>query len=121
MRLLLDQCLPRSAVAHLNEMGFDATHAGDQGMAQASDRGLLDYAREEKRVVVTLDADFHHLLVLSSASGPSVIRVREQGLTAMPLSGLIGEVIEQCREELQRGAMVTATREYIRVHGLPVD
>jgi predicted nuclease of predicted toxin-antitoxin system len=57
IRLLLDQGLPRSTVKLLADSGWDALHVGDIGMARASDSDILDYARREQRVCVTLDAD----------------------------------------------------------------
>jgi predicted nuclease of predicted toxin-antitoxin system len=62
MRLLLDQGLPRSTVEYLRKFGFEADHVGELGMAAASDTKILDFAREEGCVVVTLDAEFHALL-----------------------------------------------------------
>lgn len=79
MRLLLDQGLPRSAVLHLHNAGIEAIHVGDRGLATASDSRILDIGRQEKMVVVTLDADFHALLALSGATEPSVIRLRIEG------------------------------------------
>lgn len=73
MRLPLDEGLPRSALLHLHNAGIEAAHVGDMGLATASDAKILDIGRQEGRVVVTLDADFHALLVLSGATGPSVI------------------------------------------------
>ena len=64
MRLLLDQGLPRSAADLLRKASHDAVHVGEVGAATAEDADLLQMAREQGRVVVTLDADFHALLAL---------------------------------------------------------
>ena len=53
MKLLLDQCLPRSTVRHLTEMGIAAEHVGDLGMATASDVQILKIARQRQATVVT--------------------------------------------------------------------
>lgn len=66
-------------------------------------RKILDIGRDEGSVVVTLDADFHALLVLSGAAGPSVIRIRIEGLRAEDLSTLLIKVIEVCNDDLTRG------------------
>jgi predicted nuclease of predicted toxin-antitoxin system len=80
MKLLLDQGLPRSTVLHLQNHGVDAVHVGDKGLATATDSKILDVGRQEGMAVVTLDADFHALLALSGVTGPSVIRIRIEGL-----------------------------------------
>ena len=67
-RLLLDQGLPRSAVGRLRDMGWDLLHVADIGMSRALDSEILEFARLEKRVCVTLDADFHALLAVSGAA-----------------------------------------------------
>ena len=80
MKLLLDQGLARSTATALREVGFDALHVGDIGMAEALDAHIVERARIEGRVIVTLDADFHAILALTGATSPSVIRLRIQGL-----------------------------------------
>jgi len=82
MKLLLDQGLPRSTVFPLRTAGIDAVHVGEKSLATAPDSLILDIARREQCIVVTLDADFHALLALSGAAGPSVIRIRIEGLRA---------------------------------------
>jgi len=79
MKLLLDQGLPRSAVSSLLRVGIESIHVGDIGLAKASDAKILDFAREHGWVVVTLDADFHVLLLLSGASGPSAFAFASKG------------------------------------------
>jgi predicted nuclease of predicted toxin-antitoxin system len=79
MKLLLDQGLPRTAASLLRSHGIDAVHTGEIGLATADDPTLLRLARQQDRIVVTLDADFHALLALSGADKPSVIRLRIEG------------------------------------------
>ena len=71
MKLLLDQGLPRLAASLLREAGIDAVHTGEIGYATAEDSDILIYARQEMRVIATLDSDFHALLARSNASSPT--------------------------------------------------
>ena len=120
MKLLLDQGLPRSAAQLLREADIDAIHAGECNLAAASDEAILGAARKEGRVVVTLDADFHALLALSEATGPSVVRIRAEGLRGQALATLMQAVLKQCEADLDTGAMVTVVEGQIRVHHLPI-
>ncbi len=129
MRLLLDQGLPRTttrAIAIQNnvlqvfEDGLEAEHVGDIGLAGADDRTILAYALGHGQIVVTLDADFHAQLALSGARGPSVIRIRIEGLKAEPLARVLISVLEKCEEDVKSGAMVTVTESSVRVRRLPL-
>lgn len=71
MKLLLDQGLPRSAAALLRATGIDTVHTGEIGLATADDEAIIQVARQQERVIITLDADFHALLALSRADKPS--------------------------------------------------
>ncbi len=129
MRLLLDQGLPRSTalaitvqnkVLQVIEEGLEAEHVGDIGLAGADDRTILAHALGHDQIVVTLDADFHAQLALSGARGPSVIRIRVEGLKAEPLAGLLVAVVERCEGDLRSGAMITVTESSVRVRRLPL-
>lgn len=120
MKLLLDQGLPRSGSALLTNLGIDTIHVGDIGLFAAPDREIIERAREENRVVVTLDADFHSLLAFDVATSPSVIRIRIERLRAQALTELLVNVIRKCEEELQQGAAVTVEPRRIRVRCLPL-
>jgi predicted nuclease of predicted toxin-antitoxin system len=120
MKLLLDQGLPRSTVQHLAGMGIAAEHVGDLGMATAADANILDVARERQAVVVTLDADFHALLATSHATGPSVVRIRIEGLKGEQLAALLAQVLAVAGAEIEAGAVVSVTARRIRVRLLPI-
>ncbi len=81
MRFVLDQGVPRDAAAGLREHGYECVHVGEAGMQNAADDEILAWSGKGS-VVVTLDADFHAILAVSGASGPSVIRLRIQWLRA---------------------------------------
>jgi len=121
MKLLLDQGLPRSTVTELAKRGVLAEHVADLGMSAAADIAILVEARVRAAVVVTLDADFHMLLATTNAVGPSVIRIRIEGLRAAELAHLLQHVLQLATPELLNGAMVTVTPpDFVRVRTLPV-
>ncbi len=121
MKLLLDQGTPRSAAARLRQAGLDAVHTGETGLAEAEDAEIIRRAAQEGRIIVTLDADFHTLLVLRQASQPSAIRIRIEGLRAEEFCGLLQQVLRQCANDLAAGAMISVNEFQIRVRRLPVS
>ncbi|HET6931044.1 MAG TPA: DUF5615 family PIN-like protein [Candidatus Acidoferrum sp.] len=120
MKLLLDQGLPRSTVLHLSNAGIESAHVGEVGYATASDARILDFANQNGSIVVTLDADFHTLLAISGAIGPSVIRVRIEGLGGAELASLLVTVLKVCKDDVKKGAMVSVTESGFRIRKLPL-
>lgn len=118
--VLLDQGLPRTAAGLLREIGWDAQHVSERGMSQAEDVAIIEVARQEGCVVVTLDADFHALLAVSGAQGPSVLRIRMEGLKADQVASLIKQVFAVAGNALALGAMVTVLDGKIRIKHLPI-
>lgn len=120
MKLLLDQGLPRTTVKHLAASGIAAEHVGDLGMADARDDVILAVATERKAVVVTFDADFHQALAVSSATFPSVIRIRIERLRGNQVAAILAQVVSTATVELNAGAVVSVTPGRIRVRTLPI-
>ena len=120
MKLLLDQGLPRSAASLLGQNGIDTVHVSDINMWAAKDAEIIQKAKEEDRIVVTLDADFHSILALNNFSSPSTIRIRIERLRALDLTELLLYVIQQCQKDLEYGAAVTIEPGKIRVRRLPL-
>jgi predicted nuclease of predicted toxin-antitoxin system len=120
MKLLLDQGLPLSAAALLSDAGIDTIHVGEIDMSEAEDSDIIQRARDEGRVVATLDADFHTLLALGIAITPSVIRIRIERLRAQALTDLLLKVIAECEEDLAQGAAITVEPSRIRIRRLPL-
>ena len=120
MRWLLDQGLPLRSAELLKSAGEDAIHVSEIGMAKTADELILQHASNEDRVVVTLDADFHAILALSGDAGPSVIRIRVEGLTAKPATDMILMIGEKFKSHLLDGCVISCTMEAVRLRKLPL-
>ena len=120
MRLVLDQGVPRGAAAGLRESGYECTHVGEVGMSRASDQEILAWSLEQGAAVITLDADFHAILAVSGAAGPSVIRIRREGLDALAVVELIEKVVVDYRQELVNGSMIAIKLNKTTCHKLPI-
>lgn len=69
-RLLLDQGMAPLAAEFLRQRGLDAVHVSEIGMHAAEDAEILDRARDDSRICVTLDHDFHAHLALTRSGRP---------------------------------------------------
>lgn len=121
MRILLDQGLPIRAAEFLRSKGGDAVHTEEAGLARAADPAILEWCRSEDRVLFSLDRDFHRLIALASASGPSVVRLRLQGLSYRETAEIIEQVIATHRNDLDEGALISVRGHSIKVRKLPIS
>ena len=119
-RLLLDQGLAPLADELLRDIGWEAVHVSEIAMHRAEDGEILTYAREDDRVCITLDHDFHAHLAMAGLGRPSVVFLRIKGLDARRQADLIRLVYLACEEALLSGAAVSAELETIRVRRLPL-
>lgn len=118
--MLLDQGIPYSTTQHLKDAGWDAIHTVDIHMSHATDRAIIDYARREHRICITLDSDFHAILAVNGMNRPSVIRVRQEGLRGVDMANLLKQVCSKIESQLNTGCLVTVTDEAIRIRKLPI-
>ena len=109
IRILLDQGLPRTTASYLQTEEWDVLHTGDIGLSKTKDIEILEYARNNNRIIITLDADFHSFLAVTNAASPSVIRIRMEGLKARDIAKLIKRVWPSIELSARQGAMITIT------------
>jgi predicted nuclease of predicted toxin-antitoxin system len=119
-RVLLDQGLAPNAATLLRLEGWDAIHVAEADLSRAEDEEILEFARRNNRVCVTLDHDFHMHLALAGSGAPSVILLRVEGLDSVQQADLIRRVWALCAEDIGAGAAVSADQLTIRVRRLPL-
>lgn len=72
MKFLIDEMFSPAVAKHLTDLGHDAVHVRDLGLAGRADEEVLQRATTENRVVVTENAvDF--VLLVGAATGAGVI------------------------------------------------
>lgn len=120
MKILLDMNLSPSWVEALAESRIEAIHWSTIGPADARDRVIFDWARQNDFVILTHDLDFGTILALTRASGPSVIQVRTQDIMPASLGAKVVSVIDRHRDVLSKGALIVIDESRARVRILPL-
>jgi predicted nuclease of predicted toxin-antitoxin system len=87
---------------------------------EPNDSEILEFAWQRGMACITLDHDFHAHLALALSSGPSVIMVRVEGLSAEGQATLIEAVWEACGEAIAEGAAVSTDGVAVRFRRLPL-
>ena len=112
MKLLIDACVWGGAAAPLREGGRDVSLVSDWGR-DPGDQEILRRAHEERRVVVTADKDFGELAVVRGVLHSGILRL--VGFSARQQGAACAEVLARYEAELERGALVTASRGRVRI------
>jgi predicted nuclease of predicted toxin-antitoxin system len=105
MKLLLDTCVWGGAKRDLVEAGHDVVWAGDWP-EDPGDEQLLSRARDEGRIVVTLDKDFGELTIVRGQPHAGIVRLVDQSATRQAAVCL--HVLSLYGPDLEAGAIVTA-------------
>lgn len=120
MKVLLDEGLPRRAAALLRDHRIDAVHLTEIAEASTADSVILEGARADGRIVVTLDADFHALLAVEGSTTPSVIRIRREGLSAEDVRDLLLHLLHDHETALLSGVALSVRAHLVGMRRLPL-
>jgi predicted nuclease of predicted toxin-antitoxin system len=120
MKILIDMNLPPRWAKVFAAEGWEALHWSQVGAPTASDREIMAWARENGYMVFTHDLDFSALLAATQGEGPSVIQVRTQNVLPEAIGDLVISSLNQFRNELEQGAIITIDPSRARVRILPL-
>lgn len=107
-------------VEHLRGMGHESARLSDLDMQGAEDEEVVDYARRQNAVILTMDLDFGGFLAQGIWDKPSVITFRLKNPEVARINRILEERLHSIEEYLERGALVTVEETRIRVRELPV-
>jgi len=121
MRFLIDNNLSPLLAVELTAAGHDAVHVRDYGLQAATDQVVLARARGDDRVLISADTDFGTLLAREGADRPSVMLIRRLiGRRATAQAVIILANLDAVADDLDGGAVVVLTEEWVRVRRLPI-
>jgi predicted nuclease of predicted toxin-antitoxin system len=99
--------LTPDAVSHLQAAGHDAIHASSVGLAQATDREIIEIAQRDGRVVVTADLDYPRLVLLSDVAAPGIVLILSGSYSDSEMLVLLDRVLaEASRLDLEHSVTV---------------
>lgn len=120
MSLLLDMNLAPRWVEPLRGAGYEAVHWSAVGDAKATGVELMAFTRMHDYVVLTHDIDFGDILAATGGMAPSVVQIRGDDLTPERIAGSVLCALEQCRDALAQGALVSVDLDRHRLRMLPL-
>lgn len=121
MKLLVDNALSHHLARLLREAGVDAIHLRERIAVDSPDHEVFELAKNEGRILLSADTDFGVLLANREDSQPSFILLRHD-TPAIPeaQADLVLKILAQTKADLERGCIVSASRNHVRVRSLPL-
>ena len=121
MILIIDENLPPRWSVFLSSFGITATPWRNIGAVGDPDDTIFDYACAHGAIIITQDLDFTRLLALRGTRLPSVIQLRVH----CPLPEIMGlallSVLENLRQQLRQGRLITLDLDRHRIRLLPFN
>jgi predicted nuclease of predicted toxin-antitoxin system len=121
MQFLADMGISLRTVEWLREKGYNFVHLRDEGLQRLPDPEILEKARLESRILLTIDLDFAQLLAISRSSLPSVILFRLGNDNYNQINDCLNILLESYTEDLQSGSMISVNSKSFRVRKLPIE
>ncbi len=97
-KFLLDADMPRSSAGVIRNAGFDVEDVRDIGMRAAKDKEIIEYALNNKRIIVTRDTDFGEVLRYPKHPGAIIFRL-PYAFTSKELNKRLEEFFKSVKEE----------------------
>ena len=120
IKLIGDMNISPQTVTALQQQGWDIIRVPDVLPATASDVEILNFARQENRVIVTHDLDFSMLVALSGYNQPSLITLRLSSTDLNTVNQKLLEILPEIEQQLQAGSAITIEDTAVRIRQLPI-
>lgn len=113
MKLKLDENLSRHLKPALIELGHDVLTAADENLLSHPDTEIARAAKNEQRMLLTLDVEFADLRKYPPGSHPGVILFRPLSLSPLSVNSFITDFVR--RTDLEKLAACVAVVDPIHV------
>lgn len=112
----LDENLPRDAAALLISAGYDTDTVLDENLGGKPDDEVIEAARKENRILVTLDLDFADVRGYPPSQHPGIWVLRGHTLALPYVISLLRGAIEVLKTESPAGKLWIVEAGRVRIH-----
>jgi predicted nuclease of predicted toxin-antitoxin system len=113
MRLLIDACVAGSVARALRHAGFEVEWVAEW-KRDPGDRFILQHAFETGQILITRDKDFGELIFRDNQPHCGLLRLAGE-MTHLEQAKRVLQALEQHKNDLQNGLVVTVDSERMRV------
>jgi predicted nuclease of predicted toxin-antitoxin system len=113
MKLKLDENLSRHLKPVLIGLGHDVLTAADENLLSHPDTEIAQAAKDEQRMLMTLDVEFADLRKYPPGSHPGVILFRPLSLSPLSVNSFITDFVR--RTDLDKLAACIAVVDHVHV------
>ena len=121
MKLKLDENLSRHLKLRLQPLGHDVLTAADEGLLSRPDTVIAKAAKEEGRVLLTLDVEFADLRKYPPGQHPGIVLFRFKSLGPMTVNRLIETFVRETDLGSFAGCIVIVEELKIRIRRPPLN
>ncbi len=115
MKLKLDENLSRHLKPTLTSLGHDVLTAADENLLSRPDTEIARAAKNENRMLLTLDIEFADLRKYPPGSHPGVILFRPLSLSPMSVNAFIEDFIRRTDLEKLAGCVAVVDPLHVRI------
>lgn len=112
MKFLVDLCAGYRLAEWLKQCGHDVVESREKS-ATLSDRAILEWAKAESRILVTMDKDFGEFVFLEGKGHCGLVRLPD--VPAERRVSLMSKILADHSDDLLAQAVVTVRGERIRI------
>ena len=120
LRFLANMNISPKTVDALNRQAWDIVRVSNLLPVDTPDHRILEYARQEDRIIVTQDLDFSTLLAVGGHTHPSLITLRLSVSDPETITRRLVAVLPRIEDALLRGCAVTIEDAAVRIRYLPI-
>jgi len=114
-KIKTDENISKSTIAFLNELGFDVKGVGEEDLRGCKDERVINFAEEEKRVVITLYKDFGDYLKFPMTARFGVVLLRLKHAYPAYVNVRLKELFDEVDLNVLPNSLVVVSERKIRV------
>jgi predicted nuclease of predicted toxin-antitoxin system len=120
IEFLADMNISPKTVESLQQQGWNIIRVSDILPANTPDYIILEFARNNGKVIITQDLDFSTMIALSGYNYPGLITVRLLDSDPDIVTKRLLEVLPNISYNLLEGCIVTIEEINVRIRRLPI-